>query len=603
MNNRKLYPVLICMALAIVAILLTGLSSIVSAQGERTPVPLATLIPPTVVPPPPTATPIPPSPLSVLARFKDPKAPLRVGILYNVGRFSTLTDTGDVRGFEADLAEAIAEDWGVGVATAADAGKVQYVQVTHQNALSMLLSGKIDLLMGQVMISRDQQAQIDFSDPIFVNKQVALTNADAPFKDIKDLAGQTVGVMYGSPSEQAFTDWMQANGLQATVKRYVTMDDTLKGLINKEISAVIGDRWELDRKVNGIIQGVKLLDGVFRTEPYGIAMRRFDDNLRTLVNRTLQRLVDSKRLDPLYDVWFPKNLMPAEERVIPRVWKDLSTDSRAVADFPTDIVMPAQPVVPKIKAGQAIRVAGIGAPPDDTGKPSLLDAFNQAMITEMARRWGVQVQLVPDSYGKAEDVLASGAADLAIGIEPHWSSVDRVDFCGIYARHTYRIMIPYGSTAIQSFNDLFSSRRQIGYFADDPYAIELAKKLSEGLRMAPDTIRPVPLTSIDDAIERLTTDHTANIVFGDSLRLIPIVQAKPTFVQLTNGEYGDARPIAFAVPRNDADFRVLVEVTLQDMYRDGSYQRIFKDTFAIGDPLSMIVWPGPSTVFGIKTGG
>jgi len=62
----------------------------------------------------------------------------------------------------------------------------------------------------------------------------------------------------------------------------------------------------------------------------------------------------------------------------------------------------------------------------------MLDAFNQAMITEMARRWGVQVQLVPDSFGKAEDVLASGAADLAIGIEPHWSSIDRVDFCGIY---------------------------------------------------------------------------------------------------------------------------------------------------------------------------
>jgi polar amino acid transport system substrate-binding protein len=247
-------------------------------------------------------------------------------------------------------------------------------------------------------------------------------------------------------------------------------------------------------------------------------------------------------------------------------------------------------------------VAGIGAPPDVTGKQPLLDAFNTALVTEMARRWGVQVQIAPDSWNKAEDVLASGAADLAVGIEPHWSSVDRVDFCAIYARRTYKIMVPYGSTAIRTFGDLFSSRRQIAYFADDPNAIELAKKLAGTVRIAPENVKPIPLKTVDDALRILVNERNADIVFGDSLTLIPIVQANPNYVQLTEGEYGDTRPIAFAVPRNDADFRVLVEATLQDMYRDGTYQRIWKDTFAIGEPLTMIVWPGAQSVFGVKTG-
>jgi ABC-type amino acid transport substrate-binding protein len=63
---------------------------------------------------------------------------------------------------------------------------------------------------------------------------------------------------------------------------------------------------------------------VFRTEPYGIAMRRHDDNLRTLVNRTLQRLASTDRLKPLYDQWFPTNLMPNEERIYPQIWMILS---------------------------------------------------------------------------------------------------------------------------------------------------------------------------------------------------------------------------------------------------------------------------------------
>ncbi|MEP7289792.1 MAG: transporter substrate-binding domain-containing protein [Chloroflexota bacterium] len=561
-----------------------------NAEGPGTPPPLATLVPPTLVPPPPPPTAPPPFTQSAIAGIKANNV-LRVGILYNIGRFSTLTSTGDVDGFEADIAQAIADDWGV---------KLEFHQVTRQNALNLLLSGQIDLLMGQVVLSRDAQAMVDYSDPLFMNKQVALVNSDSGLKELKDLVGKSVGVVMGSPSEAAFNSWMQGNNLQSNVKRYLMLDDAIRALINKEVDAVVGDRWELDQRVNGVVQGVSLLNGVFRTDPYAIAMRRYDDNLRTLVDRTLQRLVQSNRFDPIYDLWFPKDLMPVEDRIAPRVWKDLDTDSRAVADFATDIVMPEQPVIAKITAKQPLRVAGLGAPPDATGKPPVLEAFNQALINEMARRWGVQVQSVPNSYGNAEDVLASGQADLAVGIEPHWSKVDRVDFVSIYAQHAYRLMTPFGTTVIKKFDDLFATNRQIGYFDDDPAALDLVKKLADKYKINPDSIKGIALKSDQGSLQVLG-DRTANFVFGDSLRLLPIAQANPTAAQMVDGDYGPAKPIAFAVPRNDADFRVLVDVTLQDMYRDGTYQNLWKANFGLGDPLSMVVWPGSSTLFGIKT--
>src|SRR5689334_11760203 len=131
------------LSLALIAILVLSASTLstITAQTPRTPVPLVTLVPPTPLPPPPTATPLPPLIQSALVRIKADPPHVVIGIPYNISRFATLTITGEVEGFEADIASAIADDWGV---------KLTLKQVTRQNALDLLLSGQIDLLLGQV---------------------------------------------------------------------------------------------------------------------------------------------------------------------------------------------------------------------------------------------------------------------------------------------------------------------------------------------------------------------------------------------------------------------------------------------------------------------
>src|SRR5258706_5439164 len=101
-------------------------SQYAGAQAQRTPIPLVTLVPPTLLPPAPTATATSPLTQSALARIKS-NNPLVVGFLYNVNRFALPTGTGspdnpDIDGFEPDLAQAIADDWGV---------KLQPEQASH----------------------------------------------------------------------------------------------------------------------------------------------------------------------------------------------------------------------------------------------------------------------------------------------------------------------------------------------------------------------------------------------------------------------------------------------------------------------------------------
>ena len=583
-NRQSWRSGLLLAGLLIVLVTLAGSLPPAAAQSE-----LSTLVPPTLIPTlvQPTATPLPP--ISALAHIlADKDHPhLTIGILYNAPPFSSLTDTGDLVGFEADIGRAIAQDWGVQTT----AGNLPiFRQVTRQNGLDQLASGQIDMLMGKIIHSRDAEKHFDFSNTLFVNHEVALTMGDNPASSITDLAGQPlpVGVVAGSPAEQALTAWQKQTNTTLKVQRLPLLDDGIRALGNRQLSAVVADRWELDARVgNGKVAGVKLLNGAFRDEPYAIAIRPGDDSLRLLIDRTLQRLTANGQLDAIYSQWFPPSILPPDQRSIPIPWTGLDDDKRTISDFPTDIVLPAQSVLTRITTQKTLRVAGINSP-DATGKLSLLDTFDQALINEMAKRWGVTVTFVPGGTTSAEDQVASGAADLAVGLEAHWgtsTTPDRVDFVSVYAVHGYRLMVASART-IRTFSDMLISKN-IGIYADDPKAFDLAVSIAKGVNVI--DLRKYPITSDDDIVSGIANGDL-NAIFGDSLRVIPYALANPTLVLVTDKEY-TRQPLAFAVPRNDSDFRAMVAETVQDMAADGTYQALWKAQFNIGNPLSIGYWP------------
>jgi ABC-type amino acid transport substrate-binding protein len=258
-------------------------------------------------------------------------------------------------------------------------------------------------------------------------------------------------------------------------------------------------------------------------------------------------------------------------------------------------------VLERIRNGLPLRVAGLGEPLNAAGTQSPLEGFNRAMIEEIVRRWGATVEYIPDSYGKGEDLLASGQADIAVGIEAKWGEIDRIDFAGVYAQRGYRMLVRAQSN-LETFSGLQIGRREIAVFADDPDAYGIAKKLAESVGITEEVgLRQVTYNDEQEAVDAVFTNNV-RILFADAFRLIPLADANQNKVQLTPRLY-DPRPIAFGLPRNDVDFRILIEVTLQEMVKDGTYQRLWSQVFNIGDPLSVVIWPGTSVMFGIKTTG
>ncbi|HEX3049387.1 MAG TPA: transporter substrate-binding domain-containing protein [Aggregatilineaceae bacterium] len=575
---------LIGLGMGVILLLLAVLSVPTMGAGafQATPTsPAPTLVPPTPMPVQATPQAVV-ADVSSLASVQETRV-LRVGTLYNAYPFAWLNEYGEVDGYEAEILRAIGIELEV---------EIEFVQVTRQNAIDMLHNGQVDILIGQQVLTRDRENTLDFSHPYFLNQERMVKRQDSPYADLSQMMDKPVAVEVGSRSERALRHWMAASGVQLDVRTYFSESLALDALSNGEVEGMVGPEDSLRRAGR---QGMSFVDSPLLLEPYAIALRGWDVNMRNLLNRSLQRLKASGRLDEIYGNWFPGTTMDFD--LLVPVYDTLYEDARKLDDFPTDIPMPNPSVVSRIADGLPIRVAGlVGEGEEAPAIQRIINALNKAMIEEMARRWGAKLEYIPNSYMNAVDLVANGQADLAVGASPRWDGADRAEYSVPYIRHGDRLLVPSNSKLTTGFADMLGTGWIIGYFADDAPDADHIKKMAEIFNVSRNISDPFQILQEDRAIYTMVGEQNIDAIYGDSLRLLALMRdyEEPDQVKLLDKWYGDVLPISFGMPRNDAEFRALVDFTLQDMAQDGTYQRFWADLFGLGDPLPMLYWAATS---------
>jgi len=570
------------LAMILLCLTVLGMPAMGAGAFQATPTsPAPTLVPPT--PMPVQATPqAAVADVSSLASVQQMRV-LRVGTLYNAYPFAWLNEYGEVDGYEAEILRAIGIELEV---------EIEFVQVTRQNAVEMLQNGQVDILIGQQVLTRDREGALDFTHAYFLNQERMVKRQDSPYVDLSQMAGKPVAVEVGSRSERALRHWMAESGVQLDVRTYFSEGLALDARSNGEVEGMVGPEDSLRRAGR---QGMSFVDPPLLLEPYAIALRGWDVNTRNLLNRSLQRLKASGRLDEIYSNWFPGTTL--DFNLLVPVYDTLYEDARKLDDFPTDIPMPSNPVLARIADGLPIRVAGlVGEGEQAPAIQRIVNALNKAMIEEMARRWGAKLEYIPNSYMNAVDLVANGQADLAVGASPRWDGADRAEYSVPYIHHGDRLLVPSNSKITTGFGDMLGTGWIIGYFADDAPDADHIKKMAEIFNVSRNISDPFQILQEDRAIYTMVEEQNIDAIYGDSLRLLALMRdyEKPDQVKLLDKWYGDVLPISFAMPRNDAEFRALVDFTLQDMAQDGTYQRLWTDLFGLGDPLPVLYWAATS---------
>lgn len=252
--------------------------------------------------------------IETLDRVRESRT-LILGYREDAVPFSFADDAGVPAGYAVDLCNRIAA--AVGAALDLPDLEVEYVPVTADTRFTVLDEGGIDLLCGATTVTLDRRERMDFTLLTFVTGTGVLTRDDAGIETFEDMAGRRVGVLGGTTTADVLTRSLTATGVEADVITVDSHTAGLEALETGEIDAYFGDRVLLlglgqsSEQRESLILSQRFLS----FEPYALALRRGDDELRLIADRTLARLYRSGEITEIYRRWFgdlpPSDLLRA----------------------------------------------------------------------------------------------------------------------------------------------------------------------------------------------------------------------------------------------------------------------------------------------------
>ena len=223
---------------------------------------------------------------------------LNVGVKQDVPNFGYYSaKTNSYEGMEVDLAKKIAKELKV---------KVNYIPVTTQTREPLMDNGTIDLLIATYTINDERKASYAISNPYYYDQIGFLVQTKSGYEKLSDLNGKTIGVSQGSSAKAAVEEYASANNLKFDYVQLGSYPELAVSLYAYRIDAFAGDKsilsgYESDK--------TKILDEGFKTQEYGIASSKSNQELIDYTNDLLAKWQKDGSLQKLYDKY---HLKPAK---------------------------------------------------------------------------------------------------------------------------------------------------------------------------------------------------------------------------------------------------------------------------------------------------
>lgn len=201
--------------------------------------------------------------------------------------------TGEIEGFDVDMAKAI-----TGIILG-DETKVEFKEVTSKTRIPMLNNGDIDAIIATMTITEERKQEVDFSEVYFEAGQSLLVKKGSPIQSIEDITSDTkVIAVKGSTSAINIRE----KAPDAQVLEFENYAEAFTAL-----KAGQGDVLTTD---NAILYGMasedsnfELVGDIFTDEPYGIAMKKGNEDFVKAVNDALAELKENGKYDEIYKKW------------------------------------------------------------------------------------------------------------------------------------------------------------------------------------------------------------------------------------------------------------------------------------------------------------
>ncbi|MBA3748764.1 MAG: glutamate ABC transporter substrate-binding protein [Solirubrobacterales bacterium] len=227
---------------------------------------------------------------STMKALQD-KGEITIGVKFDAPPFGRKDpQSGDVEGFDIDLAKAIADELGA---------TPKYIEALSDNRIPFLKDGTADLILSTMTINAERDEEIDFSEPYFVAKgRILVKKDDTSITGVKDLTGKKVCTVLGSTYEETLKK--QAPKAKRTLVD--SYSECLELIQNGGVDAVSTD----DVILTGMIiqdDTLKLVGEDLTTEPYGVGIKQGDTAFKEFVDGVIAAYKEDGRWATAYQKW------------------------------------------------------------------------------------------------------------------------------------------------------------------------------------------------------------------------------------------------------------------------------------------------------------
>lgn len=208
-------------------------------------------------------------------------------------------ESGDIVGFDIDLAKAAAEKMGIEVK----------LQPIDWDAKSMeLSSGNIDVIWNGFSISESRKKEVLFTDPYLTTGQVIVVPKDSDIKVKADLAGKKVALQDGSTSEEALkadTETYESIGEENISKfkeNTLVLMEVESGRADAAVIDEIFVRYYLAKE--SMTDKFDVLEEQLSPEDYGVGGRLTDVSFINALNDAINECKEDGTASAISKEWF-----------------------------------------------------------------------------------------------------------------------------------------------------------------------------------------------------------------------------------------------------------------------------------------------------------
>jgi polar amino acid transport system substrate-binding protein len=203
--------------------------------------------------------------------------------------------TREMVGFDVDMCKALAQHLGVSAAI---------TPLSVEARVPEVQMGRVDVTVANLAYTTSRAAQIQFSDPYYVAKEMLTVKESNPATTPADLKGKRISAAKGSTSELSIT----LNGSEP-----VTFQDTGSAYMalqqNKSVG-MVANTMTITKLVNQSKTAgspLKMIKDPMLLEPVGIGMKKNEPELLTKVNDALYAMDKSGEIDAMWAKWLGPN--------------------------------------------------------------------------------------------------------------------------------------------------------------------------------------------------------------------------------------------------------------------------------------------------------